>query len=806
MSKLYEVKLKQLKDCEKHLDEIEFEYEDASRQVSYTIDEAHYRKLKRQQDTIAQKLENIARQYDQLKAELNELAEKETLSSSQISEAGLGNARNSTFTPLIDMISDSTENNINSFSFNELSDDFKEFLDNTGIKFAHRSCENVSLNDLFVFPNLKVAKESLDDLPQRVSGESLWGYSDRILVLGSEQSGKTTLAKGLFLKALSCGFLPLFIQGENIKFSRIEDQILKLIKTTYICTHPNEFLQRNNIVCIVDDISEANLNKQAKIKLISNLNSLFPRTILLAEDSFGFVVPDFPSLDDYKKLEILPFNNVQCADLIEKWVALEITEDTDDQQVWKKIDDLRHHVDSLVRKNVVPAKPFHILMLLQSFETTATQGLELTAYGHCYQYLIYQALERVHVKPIEVDTYFNVLSELGGAILETPSESIDDFGLDTFFKQYSKKFLPVDQNKVISDLVNSFILKRSETGLKFCYRYLFYFFAAKKLADSLQEGEEAKKKIQELVNTLHLEKASNIVLFLTYHSKDQWILNEILISVMDIFSEEEEITLKSGSLSFIQDFVKGIPELVLENREARQERLESDKRRDLIEERYGEGSNYLEDEENLSEFIAKVNKVFRATEVCGQILRNRLGSLNRSSLESIYEESLSVSLRFLSVFLRFTEYVQEEAIRKIEKTIEQNPNLSDSKITREVESFYLGISYAVILGMLYRIAFSLGSTKGRDIYIKVAESKGSPAFFLIQEIIELQFEKKLDLGKIDKLHTEFSKNPICVRLLKHVVLHHCYTHDVGFRERQKLASMLNIQIQVQRPILTSKKT
>lgn len=443
-------------------------------------------------------------------------------------------------------------------------------------------------------------------------------------------------------------------------------------------------------------------------------------------------------------------------------------------------------------------------MLLQSFELITTQRLELTAYGHCYQYLIYQALDRVHVKPTEIDTYLNVLSELGGEILKSPSESLDKSGLNVFFKKYSENFLTVDQEKVIKDLVNSFILQESEADLKFRYRYLFYFFAAKKLADSLHRGEEAKKRIKHLVNTIHLEKASNIVLFLTHHSKDPWILDEILLSVMDIFSDEKEVTLEASSLSFLQDFVQEIPDLVLENRDARQERLEDDRQKDFIDQ-HEDQNNPVYDDKDVEEFMVKVNKVFRAIEVCGQILRNRLGSLERNSLEFIYEESLLVSLRFLNVFLKFSEFVREESIRKIPKILEQKPNLDDSKIIQEVKSFYLGINYNVILGMLYKIGFSLGSAKGRDIYTKVTESNYKPSFCLIQEIIELQFEKKLDTHKIDKLHSEFSKNPVCDRLLKQIILRHCYMHDIGYRDRQKLATKLNISMHDQRSILLASK-
>ena len=688
----------------------------------------------------------------------------------------------------------------------ELLKGFKDFIENMEMEFVHRNREHVSLDDLFVFPDLKILNESLNENRPHISGENLWECGDRILILGDEQSGKTTLAKKLFLDALSRGFLPLLINGSKLKYSDIEDQIPKIVSEIYISLSAKELLQNPNLICIVDDMSACKLSKKFTSSLIERLNTIFPRTILLAEESYRFVAPDFPELDEYKKLEILALGYVRRSELIRKWVELGLTEEVDDQLILSKIDDLSLHVGSLVRKNIVPPKPIYILMLLQSVETAIPQKFDLTSHGHCYQHLIYQALERVHVKQSDVDAYLNILAELGGAILDSSSECLDSSNLNEFFQDYSKKFLPIDQNKVIQDLIRSSILVESDNGLKFRYRYLFYFFAAKKLADSLHRGDAAKQKIQNLVNTIHLEKASNIVLFLTHHSKDPWILDQILYSVMEIFSTEKEATLEAGSLSFLHDFIKEIPELVLENRKAQQERLKLDQQKDIVE--YHEEKDNDENlEADPAEFMAKVNKVFRATEVCGQILRNRLGSLERGSLELIVEETLSVSLRFLNIFLKWADLVKEESVREIRKMLDQNPNLSNTKIEDKAESFYLALNYAFIFVMLQKVAFSLGSARGREIYIKVAQDKNTPASSLIQEIIELQFEKKIDFSKIEKLRIEFSKNPVCDRLLKHIIIRHCYMHDIGYQDRQRIANKLNISMNSQRVItLASQKT
>lgn len=684
----------------------------------------------------------------------------------------------------------------------ELTSTFKASFEDFAIKFAHRNREKVSFNDLFVFPDLKKIEESLDALPSQIKGEKLFGCSNRMLIFGSEQTGKTTLAKKLFYEALANQFLPLFITGAEIRSSKTEDLIQKLICATYFNITPSEFLQRENIVCIIDDLSASSLNKKAKNTFINNLNSTFARVIIFDDESFHFLAPDFSSLDNYKQLEILPFNNVRRNNLVEKWVLLDSTEETDEQQIWKKKDELRLHVESIVHKGIVPAKPLHILMILQSFETMTVQKLELTAYGHCYQYFIYQALERARVQQGDFDTYINVLTELADTMLDSASEYLSESKLNEFFEAYSNKFLSVDRDKVVKNLIQSSILENSDIGLKFRYRYLFYFFAAKKLAESLYRGDRAKQLIKYLVDTIHLEKSSNIILFLTHHSKDQWVLDEILLCVMEIFLDENQIALEPKSLTFLQNFVKEIPDIVIEARDAREERLKEDVELDNFEEKYGNQENEI-DEENLSDLVVNVNKLFRSVEVCGQILRNRIGSMERSSLEDIYEESLSVSLRFLNLFLRYSEFVKEEAIRRIIRTVNEEPALSDSQIIREVESFYLTMNYLVVLGMLYKTGYSLGSARGHDIYIKVAEKRKDPASRLVQAIIELQFEKKLDVKKIEKLNDSFEKNPVCKRFLKHIVVMYIHRHDVSFRERQQIADKLNIPIKVQRSLQLS---
>jgi hypothetical protein len=360
---------------------------------------------------------------------------------------------------------------------------WNKFIHDLDVKYGHPSSTFFEFDDLFVYPELKPRKKDLDSLPP-VDSEKLLDYSNKIIVFGDEQSGKTTLAKKLFSLALDREYLPLLVDAASTNSYDFEKCLSKLISSTYENISQDYFLNHPNRICLVDNISTSNLNKRAKHTFLAKINFYFDKVILLADDIFGFVTSEYIELDDYQELEILLLGNVSRSKLIEKWVLLELPQNTDDQIIWGKIDNLKIHVNGLVRKNIVPAKPIYIMMFLSAFEMSKTQKFELTSYGHCYQYLIYKELEKVKVKPDELDTYINILSEFGGALLKSQSATFNENQLDVFFEDYSSKYLPVSRAKIVADLIESNILVESENGLMFRYRYSFYFFAAKNLSSS----------------------------------------------------------------------------------------------------------------------------------------------------------------------------------------------------------------------------------------------------------------------------------------------------------------------------------
>lgn len=136
---------------------------------------------------------------------------------------------------------------------------------------------------------------------------SLLEKGNRWLISGDDQSGKTTFSNVLFLDSFLHGYTPILINGEKIKTSSLEKLLPDLLSDMYPGIESDSFLSREDLVLIIDDLSKSTINESSKRRLIENINETFDRAIIVVGESFQFAAPDFPSLDTYERVEIIPF-------------------------------------------------------------------------------------------------------------------------------------------------------------------------------------------------------------------------------------------------------------------------------------------------------------------------------------------------------------------------------------------------------------------------------------------------------------------------------------------------------------------
>lgn len=664
------------------------------------------------------------------------------------------------------------------------------WLEDTEIVLSHRMVNKVKLSDIYVVPDMEFERDSKSELLKIKSASELLKSEGHHIISGEEQQGKTSLLKFFYAEFLKQGFIPIFLDGSKIKKSDVDVCISRAIQEQYHNLSLESFLDHPQKVVLIDNIDETDLNTKFRGIFLDGLNSKIGFTILTCHSSFSYVAGEVPALDAHDRCELLGLGNRKREELAKKWICLGVEESISDAEMYAQCDDLKEKLNAVIKKNIVPPKPVYILMLLQWFEANAQLNLELTSYGHCYQQLIYKSFEKAKIARQDFEKHLNVLTELSWKIFCNQSD-LNDFQINEFFSEYSKVYLGVEKASIIEKLTAHSILSNKDNKTGFKYPYIYYFFVGKKIAESYRDSEEIRNSVELMLNRLHREDIANILIFITHHTKDSWVLNQIKDVLNALFNDHEPATLRKEKLLFMDEFMKKIPDLILEQREIQAERDVHNSNLDNIERSKEEPGEPLD-------VLANINKTFKGMEIAGQIIRNRHASLTRDALTDLSDVGASSGLRFLEYFLKISDAAKNEIIKFINSQLAEHPKTSDQEIERHAEHTYMHLTYGVINGVVRKIASSIGSKEALEIYNSLAAKKETPAFLLIKQAIELQFHKAINIDNVRDCSEKLQNNPVCQRILKEMVIQHIYMFPVDYKEKQQLSALLGISVKNQR--------
>ena len=675
----------------------------------------------------------------------------------------------------------------------QVSESTLDWIEDTEILLTHRKVNKIKLSDVYISPDLEAEKfvgsKDIEIFPSDI----IFTEPNRYLICGEEQQGKTSLLKHIFKQLLKSEIVSVYLDARDINQSDITKSLAVALKSQYIDLSLEQFLALPNKTLLIDDLDEIGLNTKYRASFITSINKIFTQVVISCHSSFNYISPEIQELDDYEKYELLGLGHSKRAEIVEKWISLGIEESIEENALYIQCDELKARLDSIIRKNVVPSKPIYILMLLQMFEVYSQQNLELSSHGHCYQQLIYQALDHARIPKKEIDKYLNVLAELSWA-LHKNGGALNQYQLEIFFTEYGKIFLPVDGLSIINKLKNKLksnpILTEKDYKVQFKYPYLFYFFTAKKIADSFSTNLDVQEEVKKMVANLHREDYSNILVFVTHHTKEAWVLEEIQGALGSLFSDQPPATLSKEQLAFMDEFIAQIPELVMEQRVISEERLKHNKMLDKIDR---ENEKRVE-----SDILANINKTLKGMEISGPIIRHRHASLSRDAMFGLASNGAFTGLRFLNFFIHISETTKLEVVKYIEHKLKEHPTLSNDKVQDYAKSVFLLMTYGVINGVIRKIASSIGSKEASEIYACIQKEDQSPALILLNQAIELHFNKTLDIQSLSLTASRIKNNPICTRILKEMVIQHTYMFPVAYKEKQQLAELLGISIQGQR--------
>ena len=704
----------------------------------------------------------------------------------------------------------------------EISHEFLVELREPGGDFVHpKKIDGLDLDDVFVYPDVVClgVGDARSDPADAVLGRLAEGT--RLLFMAGERAGKTTLLKRAFQDIHAKRLVPIFIRASEITSTSTKELQKALQRETqriYARPHNAENCAKSERVALIDNIDKLPGGAKGIARVLQHLKLHFHAVVATASDGFALtelIGKDAASIaSEFETYSILPFGHRLRHQLIRKWCLCGNV--TTNQQLDQQVHAMESILESVVGRNLVPAQPIYLLILLQSCDRQQQSELQNSGFAHYYQYLITTSLGQAGVKADELNELFNYLANLAWFFRSASVNELGQLELRGFNASFCEKFTTVDLDKRLNLLVRAKVLRRHGEHYSFTYPYIYYFFLGKYLADNLHV-EEVRGLVSNWCQNLHQRNNAHAVLFLTHHRNDLWVIEQVAAVLKATFPEPEHLPMRfDGDVDGINALVDEASELLLaapnvdknqENFRRMQDDLESE----------DEKNSDSDDAEGDIAFVNDLFRLMKTCEILGQILKNYYGSLERTRKEEYIKQVFDGPLRLVRMVIEAVSRDPDGFVREIdaamqrgapgtEESVEPRKPLADptAQKSREADEaarrkdFARRTGYVLLgqmaTGVVARAAQFVGTERLAEDIHAVVKSNSTNAYRLIQAATNLTRAGDLPVESLRRLAEDVESNPFVFRMLQSLGAWHIRLFHMSEQDRQRLCAHLRIEI------------
>lgn len=694
-----------------------------------------------------------------------------------------------------------------------LSSEMRVFLDDPGLQLTHRA-KTLTLEDIFVPPDLKTYERadrpgalSTTIVPSGSTMETL--LADKyVYLLGEGQCGKTSLAKMLFVRAMQLGLTAVYLSGADLRkasHNALNRDVSAAVSRQYASLSSEEFWQipKEKRVVFVDDFGDCPLNSTGKGEIIKWLKDRFGRIYLMSGDltqveELVAVPREGAALSGFRRYDIRPFGFLLRDLLIEKWITL-------GQEHLVEADELQHRlrqtaqtVNRMLGKHLLPASPAYILLLLQQLEAQVPLNTTSGSYGYFYETVLTLALSRASRSPEDVDAKYTFLSELAWYLHRKGERHIGEEDLDRFTSDHIERFrLNRNADTFLREVVESRLLKIRYGRYQFAYGYIFYYFVARYMRDNLEDSD-VQTCIDEAARDIHREDCANILIFLTYLTKNRAVIARVIERARSLFESVPPSDF-DDHVAFISRLQDCVPAIVLpdgnpqENRRAILKSIDDEDDQEPEAELECDVAEQEEaDQAELDEFLS-INSAIKTLQVLGQILRNFSGSLKRDLKLKITRECFDLGLRVFNSFCASLERHLSTTLFTLAELFGRD--LNDLPVEQQVSAakeFVFFVTEVMCLSTLRRISDAIGSEALVKIYEDVEGTYNTRATRFVQLSLRLDHCRTFPEKRIVDLSKEVGDDVFGITLLRMLVAEHFYLFERPYQVRQSICQKLGI--------------
>lgn len=695
----------------------------------------------------------------------------------------------------------------------QLSVAAQDYLDDPGANFTHSQKSALTLSDIYVYPDFEevtIGSDSESGAEVIIRGENYFDYLSRykkIIVTATEEGGKTAFARIVFRDLQNKGLVPLLLNGREIsvfKGRKLSSMIRRAFSKQYNKELYQPFLQRSSDskALIIDDFEKTTLNWRGRRELLRSLERDFDYVLLVGSEFIRYQEILDPGSEDnpileYKQIRMLEFGHVLRERLIEKWFSIGREYTGDPHDLDYKIINTAQIVESLVGRDLLPSCPIYVLIVVQQIEANLPLTTASGAYGYFYELLITRALTR-DIRYLDLDTKYNFLSNLGWRLFSQSISKLTEGELRKIYKQYCIDYkIQFSFDMLVDDLAGSGVLKLVEGHYVFKYRYMLYYFIARYMRDNIVE-DKIKDQIVESINHLYRESHANIVIFLTYLSKDPFIIDQALSKAKSLFTAEPPCRFEED-VSFVNDLVEKVPGVILIDQSHKTTRTQHLEQRDKAKRRHKEASKEEfrseEDDDESFKKLMEINGAYKTIEVLGQILKNFPGSLKGPLKLRMAEECYLLGLRTVSFTYLLVEKHLHEFVEYLSAFWRKKGKQADhERLTKAAKAAVYGFCGLVGVAGILRVSTSLGSSMLEETYDEVRDKYDTNAVRLVDLAIRLDHFRAFPENDVELLTKRLSKNGFAYTLLRFLVARRLYLFPSKPEAKQRICQKVGIEL------------
>lgn len=682
----------------------------------------------------------------------------------------------------------------NSFLF---SDEHAEYLEDPGLQLTHGMIGDLHLTDVFVCPDLQEVVPSKNRQPQTIPGAKIIDSlrsKERVLLVGDECSGKTTLAKALCLAFHTSGDLPLLIQSADELCSAHASRrcLREAIAKQY---HPNlvsayEQSEKQRRVLILDDFDRLGLSPEQRDKALLSLESYFGRIILLANE-ISLTLRDLLTQysERYPQYRIQGFGYLHRNDLVDKWLAKYPAQDA--ASLARRTVEVSRTLDEVFGRGGVPPYPVYILAVLQASDASMPVNTNIGTHGYYYELLIRAELVR-SMSNRDTDVLLAYLAFIAYKFFTNNLTEIPYDSYREFHAEYQKTYaIDIDVEEILKTLCERRMLERRNDILRFKYKYVFQYFVAHYLADHLRDSD-AQESVRNLVARVYRRDCADTLLFLAHQTRDAFLIDTLTNEAAKHFPSLGSIR-RLIDVSIPGDMEEVADRVAYEERDIREARREIASSRDRANETalVRRADEWVEVFEPLRQLMGGLHTM----QIVGQVLKNFPGRLEAGAKLSLASAAYGIGMRaWRAIYNELSTNREDIAREMIDAVLRHDPSASRSALSTRAQNLVRMLNFLCGFGMVKRVADALGSADLGGTYANILEAEENNEIArLVQVAIKLDHHPTIPEGEVKQLFGELKDSPLGKWIIQQMALNHFQLFFVDHGTKQRLCAALDIE-------------